>query len=73
MGCASQRTAVLLLSLACAHPLAGQAVTTAIVQGTVDGEDSLPIPNAVVELTNTATGQFWRVETSGAGRYFFGW
>ena len=71
MGCASQRTAVLLLSLACAHPLAGQAVTTAIVQGAVDGEDSLPIPNAVVELTNSATGQFWRVETSGAGRYFF--
>jgi hypothetical protein len=38
----------------------------------VAGQDSLPIPNAVVELTNTATGQFWRLETSDAGRYFFG-
>ena len=42
------------------------------VQGTVAGQDSIPIPNAVVEVTNTATGQSWRVETSGAGRYFFG-
>ena len=36
------------------------------------GQDSLPLPNAIVEVTNTATGQFWRVETSHAGRYFFG-
>src|SRR6476646_8188985 len=73
MGCVSQRISVLLLlALACAQPLAGQAVTTAIVQGTVAGQDSLPIPNAVVEVTNTETGQFWRIETSDAGRYFFG-
>ena len=73
MRAASQRAALLLaLLMANLRPLAGQAITTAIVQGTVAGQDSLPIPNAVMEVTNTATGQFWRVETSDAGRYFFG-
>ena len=73
MPTAPQRAALLLaLLMANLRPLAGQAITTAIVQGTVAGQDSLPIPNAVVELTNTATGQFWRLETSAAGRYFFG-
>ncbi|HUL71370.1 MAG TPA: carboxypeptidase regulatory-like domain-containing protein [Gemmatimonadales bacterium] len=73
MRAAPQRIASLLvLLLAVVRPLAGQAVTTAIVQGTVAGQDSGPIANAVVEVTNTATGQFWRVETSDAGRYFFG-
>ena len=73
MRAAPQRTALLLaLLMANLRPLAGQAITTAVVQGTVAGQDSLPLPNAIVEVTNTATGQFWRVETSDAGRYFFG-
>ena len=73
MRAAPQRIALFLaLLMANLRPLAGQAITTAVVQGTVDGQDSLPVPNAVVEVTNTATGQFWRVETSDAGRYFFG-
>jgi hypothetical protein len=73
MRAASQRAALLLaLLMAGRRPLAGQGITTAVVQGTVTGQDSLPIPHAVVEVTNTATGQVWRVETSDAGRYFFG-
>ena len=71
---AAPQCAALLLALLTAHlrPLAGQSITTAAVQGTVAGPDSIPIPNAVVEVINTATGQSWRVETSVAGRYYIG-
>ena len=66
-----RHTSLVLLLMVAVRPLAGQAVTTAIVQGTVAGPDSLPVPGAQVEVTNTETGQFWRLETSDAGRYFF--
>ena len=56
MRAAPQRAALLLaLLMANLQPLAGQAITTAVVQGTVAGPDSLPIPKAIVEVTNTAT------------------
>ena len=48
------------------------AAEAASITGTVTGPDTVPIPTAVVEVTNTETGQFWRVGTSDAGRYFFG-
>lgn len=60
----------LLLLLGVHTAVAAQAITTAAVQGTVAGQDSTPIADAVVELVNTATGQQWRVVTSGGGRYF---
>ena len=73
MRAAPLRAALIVpLLLAPLRLLAGQSVSTAAVQGTVAGQDSVPIPNAVVEVTNPATGQSWQVATSGAGRYFFG-
>ena len=62
---------LLVLLFAAARPIVGQTVTTAIVQGTVTGRDSVAIANAEVEVLNPSTGQFWRVRTSATGRYFF--
>lgn len=60
-----------LLALGVEHTaLPAQGITTAAVQGTVAEWSGAPIANAAVELVNTATGQQWRVESSGAGRYF---
>lgn len=73
MRAAPKRAALLLaLLMAPLRSLAGQAITTAAVQGTVAGQDSVPLPNAVVEVINPATGQSWQVETSAGGRYFIG-
>src|SRR5512138_1604845 len=49
--------------------LRGQGITTAALEGTVTQTDGTPIEAATVEVTNTADGRQWRVETRSGGRY----
>ena len=51
--------------------LAAQGVTTAALFGTVTGSDSTRLEDAVVTVTNTATGERWQTATRAGGRYVF--
>ena len=51
--------------------LAAQGVTTAALFGTVTGADSTAIEDAVVTVTNTATGERWQTATRARGSYVF--
>jgi hypothetical protein len=51
--------------------LAAQGVTTAALFGTVTGSDSAGLEDAVVTVTNTATGERWQTATRARGRYVF--
>ena len=51
--------------------LAAQGVTTAALVGTVTGSDSTPLEDAVVTVTNTATGERWQTATRARGSYVF--
>jgi hypothetical protein len=69
-----RRALIASIAFACGlrpESLPGQGVTTAAVQGTVARADGTPIEAAVVQATNTATGQRWQFETRAEGRYFF--
>ena len=67
------RVLVLLLPLlvAFAGTLRGQGVTTAALFGTVTSADSTALEDAVVAVTNTATGERWQTTTRSRGRYAF--
>ena len=65
-----------LLLVATAWPLAvgglaAQGVTTAALVGTVMGSDSTALEDAVVTVTNTATGERWQTATRARGSYVF--
>ena len=49
--------------------LTAQGVTSAAVQGTVVGGDSVPIARATVHLTNVANGRTWAIATGHDGRF----
>ena len=51
--------------------LAAQGVTTAALSGIVTGSDSTRLEDAVVTVTNTATGERWQTTTGAGGRYVF--
>ena len=51
--------------------LAAQGVTTAALVGTVTGSDSTALEDAVVTVTNTATGERWQTATRARGSYVF--
>ena len=51
--------------------LAAQGVTTAALFGTVTSSDSTAIEDAVVTVTNTATGERWQTATRARGSYVF--
>ena len=51
--------------------LAAQGVTTAALVGTVTGSDSTALEDAVVTVTNTATGERWQTATRARGSYAF--
>ena len=51
--------------------LAAQGVTTAALFGTVTGSDSTALEDAVVTVTNTATGERWQTATRARGSYVF--
>ncbi|MEO7476237.1 MAG: carboxypeptidase regulatory-like domain-containing protein, partial [Gemmatimonadales bacterium] len=51
--------------------LAAQGVTTAALFGTVTASDSNALEDAVVTVTNTATGERWQTDTRARGRYVF--
>jgi len=51
--------------------LAAQGVTTAAMFGMVTGSDSTALEDAVVTVTNAATGERWQTTTRGRGRYVF--
>jgi hypothetical protein len=67
----SLRGGLLVWSILTTTPgwLPGQGITTAALQGTVTQTDGTPIEAATVEVTNTADGRQWRVETRSGGRY----
>ena len=48
-----------------------QGVTTAALFGAVAGSDSAGLEDAVVTVTNTATGERWQTPTGARGRYVF--
>ena len=50
--------------------LHAQGVTGAAVEGQVLARDSIPIAKAIVQVTNSATGERWRTVTDPRGRYF---
>jgi carboxypeptidase family protein len=54
-----------------ADGLAAQGVTTAALFGAVAGSDSAGLEDAVVTVTNTATGERWQTPTGARGRYVF--
>ena len=54
-----------------AGDLAAQGVTTAALFGTVTGSDSTALEDAVVTVTNTATGERWQTATRARGSYVF--
>jgi hypothetical protein len=51
-------------------PLAAQGVTGAAIDGRVVSLDSTPLDQAIVQVTNSSTGERWRTTTSARGRYF---
>ena len=64
--------ALLLPALAAfAGALRAQGVSTAALFGTVTGADSAALEDAVVAVTNTATGERWQTATRARGRYAF--
>jgi hypothetical protein len=62
---------VLIAMPAVADCLAAQGVTTAGMFGTVTDSDSAALEDAVVAVTNTATGERWQTITRAGGRYVF--
>ena len=54
-----------------ASALAAQGVTTAALYGTVASTDSSPIAEAVVSVTNLATGERWQTASGTRGRFVF--
>jgi hypothetical protein len=50
--------------------LAAQGITGAAVQGTVVAAGGVPVGEATVLVTNTATGERWQTLTGSTGRYF---
>ncbi|MEO6058167.1 MAG: carboxypeptidase-like regulatory domain-containing protein, partial [Gemmatimonadales bacterium] len=50
--------------------LHAQGVTGAAMQGIVTGADSAVVQDASVLITNTATGERWRMATNASGRFF---
>jgi hypothetical protein len=58
------------LSCGAAGRVAGQGITGAAVQGTVTRSDSVPVGDAAVIITNSATGERWQIVTQGNGRFF---
>ncbi|HJU01076.1 MAG TPA: carboxypeptidase-like regulatory domain-containing protein, partial [Actinomycetes bacterium] len=61
---------VLLAGIGAGEP-AAQGVTSAALYGVVRGRDAIPIPDAVVTVTNTADGGRWRTSSLAGGRYAF--
>ena len=62
--------AFVLLGLWIPGAARAQAVTTAAIYGAVSGADSAGIEEAIVSVTNTATGERWQVSTRAGGRYY---
>ena len=60
----------LSIALCGAARLDAQGVTGAAIQGSVTGADSTAVQEAMVLLTNTATGERWQTATSASGRFF---
>ena len=61
---------VLGLTLLSTERLPAQGVTSAAVQGAVVDADSVPLVEAIVDVSNTSTGERWRTVTRSKGRYF---
>lgn len=61
--------ALLVLALAIAPTLWGQAGTSGTILGTVTDNAGAIVPSAPVDVTNTSTGQTTRVMTTGTGDY----
>src|SRR5438270_2987014 len=66
---ATLTTMLLLLGLVTSHSLNAQGTTTASVLGTVTDSGGAVVPNAPVQVKNTATDQVRQVTTDAQGRY----
>ncbi|PYT89934.1 MAG: hypothetical protein DMG36_21225 [Acidobacteria bacterium] len=64
-------TFVLLVAFFSAAPAWAQTASTALVLGTVTDPGGAVVPDANVELTNTATNETKTVTTNSAGQYVF--
>jgi hypothetical protein len=67
------RLQLLVLAISTVYTIAlpAQGVTTAALVGTVTDSDSNALADAVVTVTNTATGERWQSATTTRGRYVF--
>lgn len=63
---------LLALSTLTLLPAWAQTISTGSIQGTVTDPNGAVIPNAAVTITNKATGQALKVNTSGSGTYTSG-
>jgi Carboxypeptidase regulatory-like domain len=68
--CVRRGLASLCVGILAAGTLVAQGVTGAAVQGTVVDADSVPLREAVVDVTNASTGERWRTVSRSKGRYF---
>lgn len=62
---------VLLCVLACVHPATAQTLTTGQVQGRIGDQSGAVVPNAKIELRDTATGALRAATSDAAGQYTF--
>ena len=73
-GARQARAACLVAVLAASAASAGaQGVTGAALHGFVSDPAGLPLAEAVVLVTNTASGERWRTATDAGGRFRFEW
>lgn len=73
-GVGHARAACLAAVLAAsAASVRAQGVTGAALQGFVSDAAGLPLADAVVLVTNTASGERWRTATDAGGRFRFDW
>ena len=63
---------LLALSTLTIPPAWAQTISTGSIQGTVTDPNGAVIPNAAVTITNKATGQALKVNTSGSGTFTSG-
>lgn len=69
-GCRTRTLLWLGIGLWYVGALGAQGVTSAAVQGTILGADSVPVPEAIVLATNTSNGERWQTVTQANGRFF---
>src|SRR5579864_2275314 len=62
---------LVLFAVVSAIPAAGQTSNTGTVLGTVTDPGGAVVPDATVELTNTATNETKTITTNSSGQYAF--